>query len=63
MFSNYLLFFFRSYFDPDGIEYSLCRVPTSSCDFSTRYYDYDLFENDVELNHFKLQEEDYYYKV
>jgi glucosylceramidase len=53
----------RSYFGPDGIEYSLCRVPMGGTDFSTRAYSYDDGEEDKELNNFRLAREDYLYKV
>ncbi|MFH4977701.1 hypothetical protein AB6A40_004410 [Gnathostoma spinigerum] len=53
----------RSYFGDDGIQYSLGRVPIASCDFSTREYSYDDVENDFELKHFSLAEEDYKFKI
>lgn len=52
-----------SYFDKTGIEYSLCRVPIGGTDYSTRPYTYDDYPNDSSLKHFKLQPEDFNYKV
>lgn len=53
----------ESYFGKDGIEYSLCRVPIGGTDFSPRPYTYDDYPNDTKLKQFKLQEEDFKYKV
>lgn len=53
----------ESYFGASGIEYSLCRVPIGGTDFSTRPYSYDDVDGDRNLKHFKLQTEDYHYKV
>lgn len=53
----------RSYFSPEGIEYELSRVPIGSCDFSVKPYSYAEVEGDVELEHFKLAEEDLLYKI
>ena len=51
------------YFSENGLEYSMCRMPIAGSDFSTHAYSYDDVENDFELNHFKLAEEDINYKV
>lgn len=53
----------ESYFGKAGIEYSLCRVPIGGTDFSPRPYSYDDYSNDTKLKHFKLQDEDFKYKV
>ncbi|XP_018012610.1 lysosomal acid glucosylceramidase [Hyalella azteca] len=53
----------RSYFAPEGIRYSLCRVPIAGSDFSTRPYSYDDVPGDVNLDNFALAEEDYLYKL
>ncbi|XP_069191273.1 uncharacterized protein [Procambarus clarkii] len=54
----------RSYFDPEGVEYELCRVPIAGTDFSVRPYSYnDDVEDDINLEHFALAEEDRLYKV
>jgi glucosylceramidase len=55
--------FLRSYFAPEGIRYSLCRVPIAGSDFSTHPYSYDDIEGDVDLVNFALAEEDYLYKL
>lgn len=54
----------RSYFSDEGLEYSLCRVPIGGTDFSTRSYSYlDTSYPDIEMENFRLQAEDYSYKV
>ncbi|KAF2350112.1 Glycosyl hydrolase family 30 TIM-barrel domain [Trinorchestia longiramus] len=53
----------KSYFAPEGIRYSLCRVPIAGTDFSTRMYSYDDVAGDVNLDNFALAEEDYSYKL
>ncbi|XP_047486069.1 LOW QUALITY PROTEIN: lysosomal acid glucosylceramidase-like [Penaeus chinensis] len=53
----------RSYFSPEGIEYTLCRIPIAGSDFSVRPYSYDDVEGDVALEHFALAEEDDLYKI
>ncbi|XP_050706403.1 putative glucosylceramidase 3 [Eriocheir sinensis] len=53
----------KSYFSPDGIEYSVCRIPIAGSDFSTRPYSYDDVEGDVDLAYFNLTMEDYEYKL
>lgn len=53
----------ESYFSNHGNAYSLCRVPIGGTDYSTRPYSYDDTFGDVTLKEFKLQPEDYNYKV
>ncbi|XP_039254646.2 lysosomal acid glucosylceramidase-like [Styela clava] len=53
----------RSYFSPEGIEYNMGRIPIASCDFSTRGYTYNDFENDFALTNFSLASEDFVYKI
>ncbi|XP_042857000.1 lysosomal acid glucosylceramidase-like [Penaeus japonicus] len=53
----------RSYFSPEGNEYDLGRVPIGSCDFSVKPYSYAEVEGDVDLEYFKLAEEDLLYKI
>ena len=43
---NYLI---NSYFSPEGIEYSLGRIPVASNDFSTDIYSYDFTIGDTGL--------------
>lgn len=53
-----------NYFSPDGIEYTIGRVPVGGADFSTRPYTYDDdHDGDFDLDHFALQDEDFKYKV
>ncbi|KAH7714362.1 O-glycosyl hydrolase family 30 protein [Aphelenchoides avenae] len=44
----------RTYYAPEGIEYSMGRVPIASTDFSTREYSYLDEPNDFELEAFNL---------
>ncbi|XP_074650031.1 lysosomal acid glucosylceramidase-like [Tubulanus polymorphus] len=53
----------KSYYSPDGIEYSVARLPIGSCDFSTRPYSYDDSNGDFELANFTLAKEDLQYKI
>lgn len=53
----------NSYFSSEGIEYNLGRVPIGGTDFSTREYSYDDGPPDPKLKNFKLQFEDFQYKV
>ncbi|KAF2362203.1 Glycosyl hydrolase family 30 beta sandwich domain, partial [Trinorchestia longiramus] len=53
----------RSYWAPEGNEYSIGRVPIGGTDMSARPYTLDDVEGDVELVHFSLQPEDYNYKI
>ncbi|CAG2053563.1 unnamed protein product, partial [Timema podura] len=55
--------FLRAYFSPEGIEYSLVRVPMGGSDFSTHYYAYDDVVNDTNLKYFNLTQEDYLIKI
>lgn len=52
-----------SYFSPDGIEYSLGRIPMASCDFSTWPYSYDDHEGDFGMSNFSLVMEDFKLKI
>lgn len=54
-----------SYFGPDGIGYSIGRIPIGGTDFSTRPYTYDdnNLRVDMNLSAFSLQKEDFEYKV
>lgn len=49
----------KSYFSENGVQYSLCRVPMGATDFSLKPYTY----HDSKLEKFKLQPEDFVYKV
>ena len=53
----------NSYFDQNGIEYNIGRIPMASCDFSTRIYSYDDSPDDLDLTKFSLVEEDLKYKI
>ncbi|GLV40113.1 Glucocerebrosidase 1b [Carabus blaptoides fortunei] len=53
----------RAYFAHDGLQYSMGRIPMAGTDFSTRGYTYDDVDDDFELKFFKLQIEDYDYKI
>lgn len=54
----------KQYFSKDdGIGYTIGRVPMASCDFSTHEYSYDDVENDFDLVHFNLTEEDFKFKI
>ncbi|KAK7789534.1 hypothetical protein R5R35_003347 [Gryllus longicercus] len=55
--------FLRSYFSPEGIELNMGRVPIAGADFSTRPYTYDDVADDDDLSEFKLQPEDFQYKI
>ncbi|XP_041373203.1 LOW QUALITY PROTEIN: lysosomal acid glucosylceramidase-like [Gigantopelta aegis] len=57
---KYLL---KSYYSPDGIEYTVGRIPMASCDFSTHPYSYDDTPMDFNLTHFSLAPEDLKYKI
>jgi hypothetical protein len=54
-----------SYYGPKGIGYTVGRVPMGGCDFSPRPYTYadSPSPGDLNLTQFRLQEEDYKYKV
>lgn len=49
----------KSYFSENGVQYSLCRVPMGATDFSIKPYTY----RDNKLEEFRLQAEDFMYKV
>ncbi|KAH3697023.1 lysosomal acid glucosylceramidase-like [Dreissena polymorpha] len=53
----------NSYYDQQGIEYNLGRIPMASCDFSTHIYSYDDVDGDLKLENFKLADEDIKYKI
>ncbi|CAI5447499.1 unnamed protein product [Caenorhabditis angaria] len=53
----------RAYFGPDGLDYSLARVPIGSTDFSTHEYSLDEVQNDTDLTMFKLSNEDLQMKI
>ncbi|CAG2104823.1 unnamed protein product [Medioppia subpectinata] len=59
----------NDYFGPTGIEFSVARIPIASSDFSTHTYTYDdlqspgMTEDDYELKHFALVQEDLDYKI
>ncbi|CAD6199337.1 unnamed protein product [Caenorhabditis auriculariae] len=50
-------------FSPEGLGYTLGRVPIASCDFSTRVYSYDDVDGDFYLNNFALVREDFQWKI
>ncbi|WGH76049.1 glycoside hydrolase family 30 protein [Tenacibaculum tangerinum] len=47
----------QAYFGSDGANYSLTRTHISSCDFSLNNYTYAPVANDVELEHFSIEED------
>lgn len=55
------------YFGPNGLDYSIGRIPIAGTDMSTRAYSYDDLppgvDEDFELKYFKLQPEDLKYKI
>nr|XP_040020713.1 lysosomal acid glucosylceramidase [Gasterosteus aculeatus aculeatus] len=53
----------RQYFSPEGIGYSVVRVPMASCDFSTRLYTYADTPGDYDLDNFTLAPEDVKMKI
>uniref|UniRef100_T1K1B4 Glucosylceramidase n=2 Tax=Tetranychus urticae TaxID=32264 RepID=T1K1B4_TETUR len=53
----------EDYFGPNGLQYTVCRVVIGGSDFSDRPYSYDDVENDFELKHFSLVNDDYQYKI
>ncbi len=44
----------NAYFSPGGSNYSLCRVPIGSCDFSLTSYSYDETPGDTSLEKFSI---------
>lgn len=53
----------RTYYGPEGIEYTSGRVPIASCDFSTFEYSYCDTPDDFEMKTFSLATEDLVLKV
>ncbi|XP_063055307.1 lysosomal acid glucosylceramidase [Engraulis encrasicolus] len=53
----------QQYFAPQGIGYSIVRVPMASCDFSTRLYTYADSAGDYALSNFTLAAEDTKMKI
>ncbi|XP_072166772.1 lysosomal acid glucosylceramidase-like [Diadema setosum] len=53
----------KSYFSPDGIEYTVSRVPIGCTDLSPRYYSYNDHPGDFNLVNFSLATEDLEYKI
>ncbi|KAF6031271.1 GBA [Bugula neritina] len=53
----------QSYYSPQGLEYTLARIPIASTDFSTHAYSYDDTPDDFDLSHFSLTSEDLKYKI
>ncbi|CAL8256213.1 unnamed protein product [Boreogadus saida] len=53
----------RQYFSPDGIGYTVVRVPMASCDFSLRLYTYADTPGDYGLENFTLAPEDTNMKI
>ena len=41
-----------AYFGPNGIEYTVGRIPMGSCDFSVEEYSFDDVPGDFNLTHF-----------
>jgi glucosylceramidase len=56
-------FLISQYYGPEGIGYTIVRVPIGGTDFSTRNYTYDDGAVDITLSRFKLADEDYKFKV
>lgn len=46
-----------AYFGPNGARYSLTRTHMNSCDFSLGNYSYAPVENDMDLEHFSIEED------
>ncbi|XP_045158967.2 lysosomal acid glucosylceramidase-like [Mercenaria mercenaria] len=53
----------NSYFGPDGIEYTLGRIPIASNDMSTDIYSYDFTNGDTGLSKFTIAGYDHLYKL
>ncbi len=47
----------KAYFSKDGANYSLTRTHMNSCDFSLSNYSYASVEDDMELEHFSIDED------
>lgn len=52
-----------AYFGPDGIEYTLGRIPIASNDMSTDIYSYDFTTYDIHLTKFTIAGFDHLYKL
>ncbi|KAL4236266.1 hypothetical protein ACF0H5_004653 [Mactra antiquata] len=52
-----------SYFEQNGLEYTMGRIPMASNEFSNRVYSYDDVADDFELTNFKLPDEDIKFKL
>ena len=50
-------------FSENGVEYSVVRTTIAGSDFSTRPYTYDDYEDDYNLTHFSLVDEDVKFRV
>ena len=48
----------KAYFAKEGANYSLTRTHMNSCDFSLSQYSYSPVENDVELEHFTIKDDE-----
>lgn len=46
-----------AYFSKDGANYSLTRTHINSCDFSLKHYAYDMVDDDKNLDHFSIKED------
>ena len=53
----------NSYFGPNGIEYTLGRIPIASNDMSTDVYSYDFTAGDTGLSKFTIAGNDHLYKL
>lgn len=47
----------QAYFGEDGANYSLTRTHIASCDFSLSHYTYAKVENDLNLDHFTIEDD------
>ncbi|GAB5565435.1 MAG: glycoside hydrolase family 30 protein [Winogradskyella sp.] len=47
----------EAYFGENGANYSLCRTHMNSCDFSLSQYSYSPVPDDMELEHFTIEED------
>ena len=47
----------KAYFSKEGAQYSLTRTHMNSCDFSLTNYSYTPVENDINLDHFSIDED------
>ncbi len=47
----------QAYFGKDGAQYSLTRTHIASCDFSLKNYTYAKVENDLNLEHFSIEDD------